>query len=40
MKTINQKSTHKQEAVTAAFVVASLISFFALVTYNFVTHCI
>lgn len=38
MKTLNQKLTNRQEIVTAAFVIASLVTFFAVVIYNSITH--
>jgi hypothetical protein len=38
MKTIIQKVTEKQEAVTALFVIGSLLLFFAVVIYNSVSH--
>jgi hypothetical protein len=41
MKTINQKFSSKQgaeETITAVFVIAALVFFFAIVIYNSVSH--
>ena len=38
MKTLIQILTHKHEAVIAAFVIVSFISFFLVVIYNILVH--
>ncbi len=38
MKTLNPKMTEKQDVVTAMFVIAALISFFAVIIHNIFSY--